>query len=354
MNKEARFAHAFNIIHGMGALKLEKLRSSFGSFENAWPASSAEIKNKTVDADLASVLESRKNTDPEDEWRALENTGIKAVSQNSENYPELLKEIPHPPAIIYCLGDLNCVSMPAVAIVGTRRATRYGLETAENLARDLAFAGVLVVSGLALGVDSRAHSGSLAGGGKTVAVLGSGLQYIYPLQNKKLAERIMAQNGAVVSEFPPSKSPEKWTFPQRNRIVAGLSKLVVVVEAPEKSGALITADLALDYNREVGAVPGEINSVNSFGTNLLLKKGAAVVRSADDILELIGMETSPPAIDKDDTGGQYLLGLLEEPMRADDILLKSGLNSSELNQQLTLLELSGKIKNIGGIFHRAK
>ena len=126
------------------------------------------------------------------------------------------------------------------------------------------------------------------------------------------------------------------------------------MEAPKKSGALITADLALDYNREVGAVPGEINSVNSFGTNLLLKKGAAVVRSADDILELIGMETSPPAIDKDDTGGQYLLGLLEEPMRADDILLKSGLNSSELNQQLTLLELSGKIKNIGGIFHRAK
>ncbi len=352
MYKEAKFAHAFNVIHGMGALKLEKLRKSFGSFENAWPAGPGEIKEKTGDDSIALLLESRKDVDPEKEWRALEKTGIKTVSQDDPKYPELLKEIPHPPAVIYYLGDLDCVSGPAAAIVGTRRATRYGLETAETLSRDLASSGVLVVSGLALGIDSRAHRGALDGAGKTVAVLGSGLRYIYPLQNKELAVRISKNGGAVISEFPPAHPPEKWTFPQRNRIIAGLAQVVVVVEAPQKSGALITADLALDYNREVGAVPGEISSINSFGANLLLKKGAALIRSAEDILELLGIETAGPALDKTDTDGQYLLGLLEEPISADEILPKSGLTSSELNQKLTILELSGKIKNIGGIFHK--
>ncbi|QQG46108.1 MAG: DNA-protecting protein DprA [Candidatus Niyogibacteria bacterium] len=353
MNKEAQFAHAFNTIQGMGALKLRRLWTFFNSFEDAWSAGHHEIEKKTGDADLALLLDARRNVNPRQEWRILEDAGIKSVFQSDENYPNLLPEIPHPPAILYYLGDLNYAVQPTVAIVGTRRATRYGLETAENLAADLAASGILVVSGLALGVDSRAHRGALKGGGKTVAVLGSGLNYIYPLQNKELAANIIAQDGAVISEFPPAKAPEKWTFPQRNRIIAGLSRLVVVVEAPRKSGALITANLALDYNREVGAVPGEVGSINSFGTNALLKNGAAVIRSADDVLELLGMETVPVnTLDKTDDIDQYLLGLMEEPLDAGSILQKSNLSPAELNQKLTLLELCGKIKNVGGMFYK--
>ena len=267
-------------------------------------------------------------------------------------YPGSLAEIPQPPHVLYCLGEPDFDSLPAVAIVGTRRATRYGLETAYSLAADLASRGILIVSGLALGIDSRAHQGAVDAGGKTVAVLGSGVENIHPLQNKTLAEKIIAGHGAVVSEFPPLYPPDKWTFPQRNRIIAGMSRAVIVIEAPEKSGALITARMALDYNRDVGAVPGEINSVNSRGTNLLLKIGAAVIRSADDVLELIGVESKSTDLDKMDDAAQHLLDLLEKTSDRDVILEKSGLEPSELYQQLTLLEMAGKIKNVGGVFHK--
>lgn len=277
--------------------------------------------------------------------------GIKCVRPRDAIYPKLLLEIPSPPDELYYFGDLN-LSLPAVAVVGTRRATQYGLNIAYSLAFDLAKAGVCVVSGLALGVDGRAHKGAVDAGGKTIAVLGSGLDYIRPLQNKDLANKIIETGGAIVSEFPHDHPPERWTYPQRNRIIAGLSKAIIVVEAPEKSGALITARLALDYNRDIGAVPGEITSLNSYGPNALLKNGAAVIRSADDVLEMLGLEPIT-ALDNIIDDEQYLLDLLEEPSDADSLLKKSGLESAILNQKLTLLELSGKIKNIGGIFHKA-
>ena len=166
-----------------------------------------------------------------------------------------------------------------------------------------------------------------------------------------MAQKIIAGRGAIISEFPPDYPPDKWTFPQRNRIIAGLSRVVIVVEAPEKSGALITARMALDYNRDVGAVPGEITSLNSYGTNRLLKMGAAIICSAEDVLEMLGIK--PVAkLDKMSSVAQHLLALLEEPSRADIILKKSGLGAQELSQELTLLELAGIIKNVGGIFHR--
>lgn len=277
---------------------------------------------------------------------------IKTISRDHAGFPKLLAEIPSPPEVLYCLGDTDFEKNSSVAIVGTRRATKYGLEVAQTLARDLSMAGVTVVSGLALGIDSRAHLGALEGGGKTIAVLGSGVENIHPLQNKRLAERIISSGGAVISEFPPLYPPDKWTFPQRNRIVAGLSRAVIVVEAPEKSGALITARMALDYNRDVGAVPGEINSLNSYGTNMLLKTGAAVIRSADDILEMLGIYREESELDKTDIIAQHLLDLLEEPSDKDTMLKISGFSPEKLNQELTLLELTGKIKNVGGIFHK--
>ena len=353
VNKEALFAHAFNVLPGLGALRLGRILKFFGSFETAWASRHQEIIFKTGDEALSAILEPRARIDPESEWKKLESSGIRVVSLFDESYPSLLKEIPHPPAILYYRGKLGDTH-PAVAVVGTRRATRYGLEVAEILARDLASAGICVVSGLALGIDSRAHRGTLNTGGKTIAVLGSGINHIYPVQNKGLAEKIIEQGGAVVSEFPPDYPPDRWTFPQRNRIVAGLSKLVVVVEAPQKSGALITANLALDYNRDVGAVPGEVLSVNSFGANALLKNGAAVIRSSQDVFEILGIETpSNQMLDKLNGDDQYLVDLLEEPSGTDSLLEKSGLEPGVLNQKLTLLELSGKIKNIGGIFHKA-
>lgn len=278
---------------------------------------------------------------------------MKSVRPKDKGYPALLLEIPHPPPELHWLGELD-LSKPAVAVVGTRRATRYGLEVAYSLAADLASRGIIIVSGLALGIDSRAHKGALDAGGQTIAVLGSGLNFIRPLQNKDLAEKIIEKGGALVSEFPPEHPPEKWTYPQRNRIIAGLSSAVIVVEAPEKSGALITARLALDYNRDVGAVPGEITSLNSNGSNSLLKMGAAVIRTADDVLELLGLEVPPLTFDKIMDSEQYLLDLLERPSDSDSLLKASGLTPEVLNQKLTLLELANRIKNIRGVFHKVK
>src|SRR3989344_4153997 len=355
MTSEAKFGHAFNIIFGIGALKLEKILKSVGSFEAAWRLTPGQIAEKTGDPDLEKVLTKKAGIDPEKECLNLEKEGMGLLFCGDGNYPRLLLETPHPPSLLYYLGELPDFSLPSAAIVGTRKPTRYGLETAKILARDLAQAGVLVVSGLALGVDAEAHKGALEGGGKTIAVLGSGLSQIYPFQNRGLAEKIIERGGAVVSEFPPLHPPEKWTFPQRNRIIAGLSQVIVVVEAPQKSGSLITARFGLDYNRDIGAVPGEISSINSAGPNSLLKSGAAVVSSAEDVLGLLGLDYPDlSAIDKIGKDEEYLLDLLAEPAGARFLLAHSGLEPEALNQKLTILELAGRIKNIGGAFHRVK
>jgi DNA processing protein len=279
---------------------------------------------------------------------------IKTIKIKDAEYPRLLKEIPFPPEIIYLKGSLKALdeNRPKVAIVGTRKATGYGRETAKSLGRDLSLAGVSVVSGLALGIDSEAHCGALEGPSPTIAVLGSGVNKIYPATNQNLAQKIIESGGAIISEFPPDYPPDKWTFPQRNRIIAGLASATIVVEAPEKSGALITARFALDCNRDIGAVPGEISSINSQGTNLLLKLGAAVVRSAEDIFELLGIFEKGETLDNLDENQENLLGLLSEPMNRDLLAQKSGLEIKELNQKLTMLELYGKIKNVGGTFHK--
>ncbi|MEK7599401.1 MAG: DNA-processing protein DprA [Patescibacteria group bacterium] len=281
-------------------------------------------------------------------------TAIKIIKKSDAEYPRLFKEIPLPPEIIYLKGSLEALNenLIKVAIVGTRRATGYGRETAKSISRDLSLAGVSVVSGLALGIDSEAHRGALEGPSPTIAVLGSGVNKIYPATNQTLAQKIIESGGAVISEFPPDYPPDRWTFPQRNRIIAGLSRATIVIEAPEKSGALITARLALDFNRDVGAVPGEISSINSKGTNFLLKSGGAVIRSAEDIFELLGMPAKTPALDNLDENEEHLLGLLAEPASRDWLAQKSGLEIKELNQKLTMLELYGKIKNIGGTFHK--
>lgn len=274
------------------------------------------------------------------------------VTPADKDYPALLREIPNPPETLSLLGDFRDWHKPAVAIVGTRKATSYGLQAARALGRELASAGITVVSGLALGIDAEAHRGALEGCGSTVAVLGSGINMIYPATNRPLAEQIIKKGGAIVSEFPPDLAPERWTFPQRNRIIAGLSHVTLVVEAPEKSGALITAYLALEYNREVAALPGEITSLNSQGTNKLIKLGAAIIRSADDVLELLGL-AAPYAgalLDKSDKIENVIMQCLSSPQSKDEMLGLTQLPADTLNQKLSLLELKGAIKNNGGIY----
>lgn len=272
------------------------------------------------------------------------------LKQKEKIYPPLLREIPDPPLQIYLKGEIPDYQKKAVAIVGTRKATGYGLKAARELARDLAGQDVIIVSGLALGIDAEAHKGALDANGKTLAVLGSGINQIYPATNQSLAKKIIEQGGALISEFEPDRPPEKWTFPQRNRIVAGLCQMTIVVEAPERSGALITAYLALEYNREVGAIPGEITSVNSRGTNELIKKGAALVRNADDVLEILGLNAKDEKFDKFDEMEKIILKCLKIPKNNDELSAETKLPANILNQKLSLLELKKIIENNGGIY----
>ena len=283
----------------------------------------------------------------------MEEHNIKTIKITSADYPEMLKEITDPPREINVLGEIGKFrDAPKVAIVGTRRLTRYGLEAATNLARELSNMGVIVVSGLALGIDSAAHKGAIEGGSPTWAVLGSGLLNIQPTINRRLAEKVLETDGAIISEYPHTYPANKWTFPQRNRIVAGLTKATIVVEAPERSGALITADLAMQYNRDVGAIPGEINSINSRGTNTLIKNGAALIRNAEDVLELIGFESKTAMIDKLDELENNILRCLDQPQRADEMTAALNQDISIINQKLSTLEIKGMIKNMAGMFHK--
>ncbi|MEK7596052.1 MAG: DNA-processing protein DprA [Patescibacteria group bacterium] len=276
------------------------------------------------------------------------------LKQKGKGYPPLLKEIPDPPLQIYLKGKIPDEKRKAVAIVGTRKATSYGLKAARELARDLAGQGVIIVSGLALGIDAEAHKGALDAGGLTLAVLGSGINQIYPATNQPLAKKIIDQGGALISEFEPDRPPEKWTFPQRNRVIAGLCQMTVVVEAPERSGALITAYLALEYNREVGAIPGETTSVNSRGTNELIKKGAALVRNADDVLEILGLNAENKKFDKFDEMEKIVLECLKNPKNKDELSVETKLPADILNQKLTMLELKKVVKNNEGIWQKSK
>lgn len=282
--------------------------------------------------------------------------GVAAVAWGQPGYPPLLTSIPDAPFVAWFKGSLACLRRPAVAIVGSRAATPYGLEAASQLACDLAGAGVVVVSGLARGIDSAAHRAALSGGGDTVAVLGSGVDCIYPAEHLRLAAEVAA-NGAVVSEFLPGTVPAPRNFPARNRIISGLAQVVVVVEAAERSGSLITAACALEQGREVMAVPGNILSGRHRGCHALIRDGAAVVESADDVLAALqasrvgGVEGRPGAPPDD----PVLAGLVPgEALDVEALSAGTGLPASQLLSRLLELELRGSVTRVdGGRFVRA-
>ncbi|HYE84773.1 MAG TPA: DNA-processing protein DprA [Vicinamibacterales bacterium] len=267
-------------------------------------------------------------------------------------YPPLLAAIPDPPVCLWTRGDRSALAKPAVAVIGARAASQEGLITARDIAGDLARAGIVVVSGLARGVDSAAHTGALDGGGPTIAVLGTGIDRIYPAENGLLTERIAA-NGLLLTEFPPGTAPQEWHFPRRNRIISGLSKAVVVVEAREKSGSLITARLAADQGRDVMAVPGTVLGGRNRGANALLRDGAKLVESAVDILQELGMPSAPVGLRQDGAGGYGSPQVVE--FTVDDIAQQLAIPAGEALARLLEWELTGEIQRIGsGRFVRTR
>ncbi|MHB1005309.1 MAG: DNA-processing protein DprA [Chloroflexota bacterium] len=350
----------FNRVPGVGPVKMQRLHDYFGCLAEAWSAPrgdllKAGLDNKAVDA----IGVARAHLRPEHELETLAAAGVRALTLADPDYPERLRQIYAPPAVLYMRGAITPADELAVGVVGTRRATMYGREAAEAIVGDLVAGCVTIVSGLARGIDTVAHRAALSGGGRTIAVLGSGVDVIYPEENKRLAESI-AEHGAVISEYPLGTKPDAANFPPRNRIISGLSLGVVVVEAAEDSGALITADFALEQNREVLAVPGPIFSRHSRGTNRLIQQGAKLILSAQDILDELNLASAPQQLElrallgdagDNPTEAALLRTLTREPQHIDDVCRQCGLPMPEVSATLTMLELKGTVRQLGGMHY---
>lgn len=339
----------------VGNVTFRRLLEQLGTPERALRATAAELgRVKGVGgAAVAAIRSHDYRLFAERECEKVARSGARVVTFLSEEYPKVLLEIPDPPPYLYVKGELRG-SETAVAVVGSRRASTYGLLTTTRLATELAGHGITVVSGMARGVDTAAHRGALSGGGRSIGVLGCGIDLLYPPENRKLFEE-MAEKGALVSEFPMGTLPLAENFPRRNRIISGMSRGVLVVEAQENSGSLITAQFALEQGREVFAIPGNINASSSRGANRLIKQGAKLVECVNDILEELphrcGMAGGPAA--RPDFGltpreaAVYTL-LAEAPLHIDEIIVKSALTVGDVSAILLRLELKGAVMQLPG------
>lgn len=348
-----------NMVQDVGTIKLKALLDYFGTAHKILSASRNELmKVAGIGAAIAEGIVKVSKADFEEELKLIRKYNIKIVTLFDNAYPENLKQIYDPPIVLYIKGDLLPEDKNAIAIVGSRRASFYGLSTAEDLAYKLSSRGITIVSGMARGIDTASHKGALKAGGRTMAVLGSGLANIYPSENRKLSEEI-AKNGVLISEFPIKTSPHRQNFPQRNRIISGLSLGVVIVEAAKRSGALITADMALEQGREVFAVPGKISSVTSLGTHSLIRQGAKLAATVDDIIEELKIELKPNLIrqDKDDSiksskleeVEQVMFKLLtDEPKHIDELSQVSSVPVNKVSGILVRLQIKGFIKELPG------
>ena len=286
VNPETKYFNAFNLIEGLGPIAFKKLLAHFNSLEEAWSIEINQLRQAGLENFvIEQIKKQRPQINPSEQMERLTKEGIDLITILDKNYPKLLKEIYSPPALLYIRGKLELNDEFSLAIVGTRKLSSYGQQITPLITSDLAGAGLTIISGLAKGIDTLVHQAALKANGRTIAVLGSGLdkKSIYPSINRHLAEEI-SQKGAVISEFPIGAEPLAQHFPQRNRIISGLSLGILVIEAPEKSGALITAKDALEQNRDVFAIPGPILAKNSLGPNNLIKMGAKLVSQANDIL----------------------------------------------------------------------
>lgn len=345
----------FSLTHGIGPVRLKQLVAHFGDIASAWQAPASALREAGLSERwIENLLSVRGQVDLDALLNRYEQAGIRLLTWDDAAYPARLKTLDQAPPVLFLRGQLDTADFWAVAIVGTRRMTAYGRQVADELARTLARSGVTVVSGLARGVDTVAHQAALSAGGRTLAVLGCGVDVIYPPENRRLAEKI-CQQGAILSDYPPGTQPESANFPPRNRIIAGLSQAVVVVEAGATSGALITAEFAAEQGRDVFAVPGTIYAPQSRGTNRLIQQGAHPLLSPRDVLDALDMEQAilqrqtRQVLPANDLEAQ-LLGLLSnEPLHIDEVSRQSGLPVSQISATLTMLELKGLIKQVGAM-----
>lgn len=324
MNPEAQNYHNLNVALGADYEALKRLKEKFGSWSNAWQKEKISQPDSAPESDLQLIL------------------------QEDPNYPNLLKEIPWAPLGFYIKGSLP--NNPRIAIVGTRKATLNGKALAKQLARDLTLQGATIVSGLAMGIDEAAHQGAVEAGGQTIAVLANGLDRIYPAQNANLAHKILDLGGALISEYPPKSPSFPSNFVHRNRIISGLSLGIVVIEAPEKSGALITAKFATEQNREIMVVPGPANHANYTGSHQLIRDGAKLVTSAKEILEELNLKfTDVPTAENNNASSEENIVLkairdLGWPTSIDKISQITKIDIPKVNQIITILTLKGILK----------
>ena len=355
---------ALNMLPKIGPVRVRRLVEHFGSPASIFQVSADALRKvEGIGPDTAKMLRSWEEVvDLKAELARAREMGISIVTQAEELYPALLREIHDPPLLLYVRGNLLPRDRMAVGVVGSRRATSYGLTAARKLSFQLAHAGVTVLSGLARGIDTAAHEGAVAAKGRTIAVIGSGLGRLYPPENEALAAKIADGHGAVVSEFPILTEPDKQTFPQRNRIVSGWSSGILVVEAPAWSGALITANNAADQGRSVYAVPGPIDRASSLGCNKLIQNGAKLVLDAGDILDDLNLLLPPTAEETPETKAaaaavRHQLTESEqavwdvmgaEELHLDEIIGQSGLPASEVASGLMRLEIRRLVKQSPG------
>jgi len=350
-----RYYVGFNLVRGIGPARLRMLIDAFGDVERAWHAPAEALYRVGLDRrSLENLLETRARVDLDREVRRVAAVGAHILTWEDEGYPKLLAEIPDPPPVLYVRGELKPEDAWAVAVVGTRRASTYGREVTRRLVSVLAQSGVTIVSGLARGVDAVAHQTALEAGGRTIAVLGCGIDLVYPPEHRELARRIAAQ-GALVSEYPLGTQPEPGNFPPRNRIISGLSLGVVITEAGRDSGALITADYAAEQGRDVFAVPGSILSAGCAGTNRLIQDGAKPVLDAADILQELNLtmvaeqKEARQVLPTTETEALLLAHLSAEPVHVDDLTRAVGLPVAQVTSTLALMELKGMVRQVGGM-----
>jgi DNA processing protein len=350
------------LVPGAGPLSCRALLEHFGSAGAVFDAPNAALREvHGVGPKLAGKLAAaRREIDPRDELEACRRAGVSLVFHDDEGYPAALREIPDPPPVLYVRGSLEPTDALAIGVVGSRHATPYGLRCAERLAQGLARVGLTVVSGLARGIDAAAHRGAMKAGGRTIAVVANGLGRVYPPEHVELAEEV-ARHGAILSEMPLGQVPIAQLFPQRNRIISGLSLGVLVVEATPRSGSLSTARHAVEQNREVFAIPGPIDSLASRGCHRLLRDGAGLVESVDDVLEALGplvREVRPtadavpvrhPAELTLSANERGLLGQLgDQPVSVDALIVATGMTAPQVIATLAVLEMRRLVKRVPG------
>ena len=352
-NKDIKYWVGFSLIPGIGRVKLTQLENYFASLEAAWQAAPADLKQSGLDSgSIHAVTSWRPKISLEAEMEKLDRYGVKVLTCHDSDYPSRLKEIYDYPPLLYIRGCLLPEDEWCLAVVGTRRATVYGRQVTEEIVADLARSRITIVSGLAKGIDSIAHHSALEAGGRSIAIFACGLDIVYPSENANLAHRII-QQGAVISEYPLGTRPKAENFPRRNRIMSGLSLGVLIIEAGETSGAMITARLALEQNREVFAIPGSILSPASRGTNHLIQEGAKLVRDYTDILEELNLMAVARQIEmkevlpSSDTESLLLKQLCAEPTHIDEVCRSSGLPISTVSSTLAMMELKGLVKQVG-------